>query len=809
MTGETCTLCDLPTPDPPVTDGAVEGTFCCRGCLEVARTLPDDGAGADNHDPDQELGDGRGRDTPVADADTESAFLAVDGMHCATCEAFLETRAEDEAGVADAEASYPADLVKVVYDPDQVDAADLPALLSGAGYEATLADDDGGEGTDTVARLLVGGFFGMMTMVWYVLFIYPVHLGVAPDRLLLDPTGPAGSYLLWNVWLMTTLVLGYTGAPILRGAYVSLRAGLPNMDLLVALAAGTAYVYSTVTLLLGGFEVYFDITTVVVLAVTLGEHYETRMKARATDRLTDLTESRVNEARRRTEAGEETVPIESVDPGDELVVGTGERVPVDGVVIEGAAAVDEALVTGESSPVRRAVGDEVVGGGLVVEGGVVVAAGAGATSTLDRLIEHLWEVRSSRPGIQRLADRLAAVFVPLVVVLAVAATGVHLALGAAPTAAVLTGLATLVVSCPCALGLATPLAVATGVREALASGVVLTDGSVFERAPDADVVAFDKTGTLTAGEMRLVDTVGSDAAIARAAALESFADHPMGRAVVEAVGAPGVEVASFERHPGRGVSGVVDGEEVTVGSADLFDGADVPDGFRERYDRAVASGRVAAFVGWAGVVRGVLVAGDRPRPEWEATVDAVAEDVDRVVVLTGDGEAAAARFAAHPAVEEVFAGVPPEGKAAVVDRLREDGTVVMVGDGSNDAPALAAADLGISLESGTRLAADAADAVVATDDLSTVPAVFDVTAATRRRVRENLGWAFCYNAIAIPTALLGYLNPLVAAVAMAASSLLVVANSARPLGGRSPGEAVSDPTGADAPDPSGESQTAA
>jgi Cu2+-exporting ATPase len=581
---------------------------------------------------------------------------------------------------------------------------------------------------------------------------------------------------------MTSIVLGYTGYPILRGAYVSLRAGRPNMDLLVALAAGTAYVYSTATLLLGGTEVYFDITTVVVIVVTLGGYYETRLKSRAAGQLTELTESRVAAARRRTGAGEETVSVDEVRAGDELVVGAGDRIPVDGTVIEGAAAVDESLVTGESAPVRRERGDEVIGGGLVTEGGIVVAADEGATSTLDRLMAHLWRVRSSRSGVQRLADRLAAVFVPVVVVLALGAFVIHLALGATPTAAFLTGLTVLVVSCPCALGLATPLAVAAGVREALDSGVVITDGDVFERATEADVVAFDKTGTLTTGEMTLHDAVGEEAAIARAAAVETFADHPMGRAVAEAVDVPDLPVDDFERHPGRGVSGVVNEVRVTVGRADLFEGYEIPNTYRERYDRAVDAGHVAAYVGWDGAVRGVLVAGDRPRSEWERVVSAVAADVARVVVLTGDGDAAAARFRDHPDVDEVFAGVPPEAKAEVVERLREGGTTVMVGDGSNDAPALAAADLGISLESGTRLAADAADDVVTTDDLTTVPEVFRLTAATKRRIRENLGWAFLYNALAVPAAALGVLNPLVAAVAMAASSLLVVGNSTRGLG---------------------------
>jgi len=827
----TCTLCDLPTPDPPVTDETVRGAFCCRGCLEVARTLDDveNASAADVDGPDgvREALGGDATADPEPDDDHETAFVAVSGMHCATCEAFLEARATDHDGVRAAEASYPSNLVRLVYDPDRLDEGDLPAVLDGAGYRARPVDEDGEDDTtETVGRLVIGGFFGMMTMAWYVLFLYPVYLGFDPDLLLLDVTGVAGQYLLWNVWVMTSIVLGYTGYPILRGAYVSLRAGRPNMDLLVALAAGTAYVYSTATLLLGGTEVYFDITTVVVIVVTLGGYYETRLKSRAAGQLTELTESRVAEARRRTAAGEETVSVEAVRAGDELVVGAGERVPVDGTVVEGTAAVDESLVTGESVPVRHERGDEVIGGGLVTEGGVVVEAEEGATSTLDRLMAHLWRVRSSRSGVQRLADRLAAVFVPVVVLLAFGAFVIHLALGAAPTAAFLTGLTVLVVSCPCALGLATPLAVAAGVREALDAGVVVTDGDVFERATEADIVAFDKTGTLTTGEMALHDAVGSETAIARAAAVETFADHPMGRAVAEAVdageasetprdaGGTGIAVDDFERHPGRGVSGMVgaasatsrgDADEsnrVTVGRADLFEDCEIPDAYHERYEHAVDAGRIPAYVGWDGAVRGVLVAGDQPRPEWASVVSAVAADVARVVVLTGDGEAAAARFRDHPDVDDVFAGVPPEAKAEVVERLREDGTTVMVGDGSNDAPALAAADLGISLESGTRLAADAADAVVTTGDLTTVPEVFSLTAATKRRIRENLGWAFLYNALAVPAAAFGVLNPLVAAVAMAASSLLVVGNSTRGLDGDTHTHAGETDTASHAVDPS-------
>ena len=785
-----CTLCGLATDD-PVTDSGVAGAFCCRGCLEVARTL-DDPADTDSAavetgpDPD--------------DAEGEAAFCSVSGMHCATCELFLERRATAHEGVTGASASYATGTMKVTYDPDRADADALPDLLSGAGYEVTRREPGEEDDSEQVGRLLVGGFFGMMTMLWYVLFLYPAYLGV--DLGLVDLDGAAGSYLLWNTAVMTGVVVGYTGWPLLRGAVVSLRTRRPNMDLLVAMAATTAFVYSVVAVVLGRTEVYFDVASVIVLAVSIGDYYRDRVRRAAAGRLTDLTNQRAEQARRRTGSGTETVGIDALAPGDEVVVRAGERIPVDGTVLEGTAGVDESLVTGESLPVRKAAGDEVVGGAMVAEGGLVVRVGPEAESTVSRLTELLWSVQSERGGVQRLVDRIAAVFVPLVVGLAVLAGVGHLLGGAAPTDALLTGLAVLVVSCPCALGLATPLATAAGVRAALDDGVVVTDGSAFETATEVDVVAFDKTGTLTTGEMQLVERPDDDA-LWRAAAREQFADHPLAGAITDAVQASDATVEDVEHHPGRGVSGVVeagaqsvDGERVVVGTPSLLadEGLSVPSELAERCERARADGRIPALVGWDGRARDIVVGGDRPREGWEAVVEALAPR--EVVVITGDGPAAAAPFERHDAVDEVFAGVPPDAKAEVVERLKSRGTVAMVGDGTNDAPALGTADLGISLASGTALAADAADAVVTTDDLGAVPRVFDLTRRTRGRIRQNLAWAFCYNAVALPLALAGLLNPLFAALAMTVSSLLVVANSARSLGD---GDAVATEQGATAP----------
>lgn len=772
-----CTLCGLPTPHPPVEEDGVEGVYCCRGCLEVARSLPDPAAA----DREPEASSSVAADRVKGGT---TAYYAVEGMHCATCETYLEDRAREQPAVENAEASYAAELLRVTYDGGTTDADTLAETLSGAGYRLSPVEN-AGERTDdeTTSRLLVGLIFGVMGMMWYVLFLYPTYLGVPAADLLLDVSGPAGTYVLWSVAVMSGVVLAYTGAPLLRGAWVSLQAGRPNMDLLVALAAVTAYSYSLVGLIVGRTEVYFDVAVVIVVVVTVGRYYEERVRSRAGDALADLAAARVGEARRQTPHGVETVPVEALEEDDRIVIKPGERIPVDGTVVEGAAAVDESVVSGEQRPVRRSEGDEVIGGSVATDGRLVVIPRPGVESTVDRLARVLWSVQSERGGAQRFADRLASVFVPLVVLVAIIAGLIHIALGSTPTGALLTSLAVLVVSCPCALGLATPLAVASGIRSALTRGVVITDRAAIEGVAATDVVAFDKTGTLTTGGMHIDTVHGDEDGLARAAAVEQYASHPIAEAITDAADSVSRNVEGFERHPGQGAAATVEGERVVVGRAALLQKLEVsiPTELADRYREAIEHGGAPAYVAWDGAARAVIVASGELRPEWAEVIGEVAQSTDRVVVLTGDDRAAADPMENHEAVDTVYSDVPPEGKAAVIERLQADGTVAMVGDGTNDAPALGTADVGIALGSGTDLAADAADAVIVDDDLRSVPAVFELTSAIRRRIRENLGWAFCYNLVAIPLAAAGLLNPLFAAVAMGASSLLVVANSARPL----------------------------
>ena len=800
MTG--CTLCDLPLAETAVESDDGE-QFCCRGCLYVHQQLETD----DDREVEAGVEALETDDREIPD-EYETTFLRVDGMHCATCETFIEARASERSDVAAVDASYITDTTRVHHDPETTE-SQLCDELSGLGYRAYAKDDPKGkrQSEDQVTtRLIVGVVFGMMVMMHYFTIIYPTYFSdYFPGRyaqFLTDTlAGTSAGYFYLVLGAMTTLILLFTGGPILKGAYVSLRTGQPNMDLLVATAAVAAWVYSTLAIFVGSSppHLYYDVTIAVVLVVTAGSYYENQIKRRATDRLADLTESTVDTARRYDPDGSgEEVPIEQLTEGERVLVREGERVPVDGTVSEGEGTVDEAVVTGESRPVPKRPGETVVGGATLQEGSLVVDVGPGAQSSVSRITDMVWNLQSATHGIQQLADRLATVFVPLVLALSAVVAVANLALGTSVSTTLLLALTVLIVSCPCALGLATPLAIASSVREALERGIVVFDETIFERLRDVDTVVFDKTGTLTTGEMRVLEQTGDRDLFERAALLEARTPHPIAGAIAgEYAGdpatdggvrasapaeEPGQRVTEFESHA-TGVEGVVDGDRLLVGNLDLFDRRDwtVPERLRERATAASEAGTVPVLVGTGGQAAGLAVVGDTPREEWTEALGAFDDRDVEVVVLTGDESAAAGRFEAHDSVDQVFAGVPPEAKAETVARLGGEGTTVMVGDGTNDAPALARADLGIALGSGTALAVDAADIAIVTDDLTSLETVFELATAANRRVKQNIGWAFVYNGVALPLAVAGLINPLFAALAMGASSLLVVSNSARSL----------------------------
>jgi Cu2+-exporting ATPase len=782
----TCTLCDLPVED-PITDGDIDGEFCCRGCLEVAR-LVDDG-----EDIDLSIAAVRDRVAaedvkPDVPEDAKTAYLSIDGMHCQTCEGFIELLAEEADGVHEARASYATEMAQVVYDPDRIDRNAITAALSRLGYQARNPDEENDSLRSRVEfgkyRAVLAAILMMPVLSLYVLFIYPVYLGIYPESFLYGSTVEAMVFGPLAVW--STLILIGLGYPIFRGAYVSLRVGRPNMDVLIAIAVLAAYIYSLTTYLTGGRDPYFDVVVMVLAIVTIGNHLESRVKRAALGNRADLTDSRVDEARRLDDDSEttETIEIAECEPGDRLLVKPGERIPLDGQIVDGTAATDEALVTGESRPQRKSVGDSVLGGSILTDSAIVVEVGPDATSTMDRLVELLWNAKSSATGVQRIVNRFAVLFVPFVLGLAALTTAGWFVLGNDPNTAILAGVSVLVVSCPCSLGIATPLALAAATRDATDNRMLVLNETVLERIDDSSIVVFDKTGTLTTGEMELADVVGDDhdEVLAMAAAVERRSSHPIAAAIDDAASQTTRPVSSFERAD-RTVSALVDDTRVMVGHPDSFtaDEWTIPTEIEAAVTDAYESGTHPTAVAWEGIVQGIITVRDTPRENWERVVSNLADAGREIVVLTGDDERMTETFANHPAIGHVFAGVRPESKEAIVQGLREHGTTTMIGDGTNDAPALASADLGIAVSSGTELAIEAADAVVLDDRLDAVPELFGLASDTRGRIKQNLVWAAGYNTIALPLAMVGVITPLVAAVMMAVSSLIVVFNSKRRL----------------------------
>jgi heavy metal translocating P-type ATPase len=804
-TADTCRLCGEPV------ERTASAAFCSAGCRTVADTLA-----VDESVPG---------DPVVEEPPPETAvrtYLHVDGMYSPTCEAFLESLATDCEGVSAATASYVTETVRVDHDPETISESQLCDRLSRVGYTVvplttggdTERDRTDRRGTEQAGtrgrtersidemlgfRYVAGVVFGTFMLLPYVVVLYPVYFATALGGSIgpFDSvTGVSDTALMLPLFAgVTGVVLFFTGVPVLRGAYVSLKTRRPTTDLLVSITIVAAYASGVVALAVGRLDVYFDLTIVIAASVVAAIFYESLLKQRAVSRLTDLTVSQVGEA--RLAQSTETVPVDDIESGDRLLVSPGERVPVDGTLVEGECTVEEAVVTGESLPVLKETGDDLIGGSVVTEGRAVVEAGPTATSSIDRLTEAVWDLQSATHGLQRRVDRLSGWLIPVALLGAGAAGALAFARGGGPVAVFLAVMGGVVALSPWGLGLSTPLSVATNIREALAAGVVVFDETVFQRVRDTDVVVFDKTGTLTTGTMEVLAADLPPELLRAAAAVEARTTHPAAAAIADAFGpgstdgvhADGGETAveprvtEFESYA-TGVSGTVDGTQVLVGHPSLFDdrGWSLPAEVEREAEHRRARGQVPVVVGRDGDAEGLVVLGDEPRMAWDQTLDELVDRGVEAVVLTGDDSASAAQFRDHPAVTHVFPGVPPAGKTATVRALQGEGDhVTMVGDGTNDAPALATADLGISLGSGTALASDAADVALAEDDLGAVETVFDLASAAQRRVRQNTVLALLYNAIVIPFLLAGLLSPLVTTAGVFVSGGLLGLNVLRGL----------------------------
>lgn len=731
------------------------------------------------------------RITPTSPA-TEEWNLSIGGMHCASCVGRVEAALSGVPGVDEARVNLATERASVVVDPSRVDEKVLSAAVAAAGYEARRDELLPGSGADVLRRererqvgiwrnRLVAGV--VLTLPLVVLGYLPVHaLGLH------TPVG-------WIMLPIATAVQVYLGAPYMRGAWVRLKQGSSNMDTLIALGTGTAYGFSLYQLLAGDpHQAHFFMDAGIILTlITLGKFLEARSKGAAgaaVERLLDLAPKTARVVRDGTET---EVPLTRVRRGDTVRVRPGETIPVDGSVLDGESGVDESMLTGESLPVDKKPGDRVTGATVNGDGTLLIEAQRlGSESALEGIVRVVRDAQASKAGVQRLADTIASWFVPIVLVIAaLTALGWGL-VGGSWEAGALNAAAVLIIACPCALGLATPMAVAVATGRGARAGLLVREASAFERLDRLSAVVLDKTGTVTLGKPSVAAVfvpsgreTDRKALLKLAAAAESPSEHPLARALAPFAD-PRSEVTAFQAVRGAGVRAKVDGQPVMVGSETLLQGSGV-DTSRLRDATTVWEGqaRTVLRVAAGGVALGAIALADSLKPHAREVVERLERDGAEVFLVTGDNPATAQAIASELglATSRVFAGVSPEGKAEILDRLRErtrGGSVAMVGDGLNDAPALAAADIGIALGTGTDLAKAVADVVIATGDLRAVPRALRLGRATLTAIRQNLFWAFAYNTIGIPLAaagLFGRYGPMIAALAMSLSSVTVVARS--------------------------------
>ena len=733
-----------------------------------------------------------------ASQEFSSIDLDVQGMTCASCAARIQKKLNKVDGVQ-AAVNYATAKAHVLA-PHGTDADSLIEVVRAAGYDASLPDP----GEDGEARAREHAERIRRRLVLSACIAVPVMLVS-----MITPLQFPGWQ--WVVFALTTPVLFWGGWGFHRSAWVNLRHGAFTMDTLISVGTLAAYLWSAYCLVFGNAgtigmkhpfslhlmradaldAVYFEAACGTITFILLGRWIEARSKSEAGSALRELLMMGARHVHVLDDDGTETTrPIEALRVGQRFVVRPGEKVASDGDVVEGNSAIDAHVITGESVPVEVGPGDHVVGATLNTNGRLVVQATAvGADTQLSQIAHLVEQAQTGKSNAQRLADRIAAVFVPVVIGLALLTLLAWLLAGAGVSFAVTAGVSVLIISCPCALGLATPTALLAGTGRGAQLGVLIRGPEALERARAIDTVVMDKTGTLTKGEMsvqRIVPADGEDdsAVLANAAALEAGSEHPIAEAIVARAAERGAvpQAEDFRTIPGRGVQAVLDGAAAFAGSSALM--ADqamaIPAPLAEAADSASAQGATVVFVAWAGAVRGVIAVSDQIAANSARAVERFHALGLRTVMLTGDNERAAGHVAAQVGIDEVHAQVLPEQKLSVVNGLRGKGhRVAMIGDGVNDAAALAAAELGIAMGTGTDAAIAASDLTLMRHDLMLAVDAIALSRATLRTIRGNLFWAFFYNVCAIPIAAAGLLNPMIAGAAMAFSSVFVVTNSLR------------------------------
>jgi len=733
------------------------------------------------------------------------------GMTCTNCAATIERRLNKTDGVLDASVNYATEKATVTYAPGVATRADLVAAIRKAGYDVVdvdmaeeIADAEAAAREEEIRhqkrRLIIG-----------LIFTVPLFtLSMARDFGLLGPWAHA-NWVNWFFWALATPVQFYVGWDYYVGAYKSLRNGSANMDVLVAMGSSVAYFYSLAVLIaltMGstvlGTHVYFETSAVIITLIVLGKLLEARAKGQTSEAIRKLAGLQAKTARVQRDGVTVDVPIEEVVAGDIVVVRPGEKIPVDGIVVDGRSTIDESMISGESLPVSKGPGDEVIGATINKQGLLTFeATRVGKETALAQIISLVEQAQGSKAPIQSVVDRVAAYFVPFVIITAMLTFAIWLMLTGDAVQALIRMVAVLVIACPCAMGLATPTSITVGMGKGAEYGILFRTSAALEQAHDLDTVVLDKTGTITRGEPQVTDVLlsssssltGSDL-LRLAASAERGSEHPLGEAIVRSAEARGLSLSmpeSFEGLPGLGIAATVDGSQVLLGNKRLMENKSVVlNGLAPKAQDLQTNAKTAMWLAVDGQAAALIAVADTIKEGSREAVARLHEMGLDVVMMTGDNEATAQAIAGLAGVDRVFSEVLPGDKAAFVKQLQDEGRVVaMVGDGINDAPALAQADVGMAIGTGTDVAVETADVILMRGDLRSVPQAIQLSNATMRNIYQNLGWAFGYNVALIPIAagilapfervpdFLRQLHPILAAGAMAFSSFSVVMNALR------------------------------
>ena len=700
-------------------------------------------------------------------------------MTCASCALRIERVLGRQDGVESAVVNFAGQEARAVVDPGAVDIEGLQAAIEKLGYEITPFAE-GEDRRSLTERYDQEVAFQKRNMIGAAILTVPV--------MILAMLGPDARWSEIVQGVLTTVVVFWFGRQFHSAARKQITSFSPAMDTLVSVGTVTAWAYS-VWAVFAGYPVFFETAAMIATLILLGRYFEARAKGRASHAITSLLELGAKQARVRRGDVEEMVDLDDLAVGSVVVVRPGEKIPTDGRIIAGTSSVDESMLTGESAAVDKMVGDDVFGATINQQGRLEIeVTRLGGNTALAQIVKLVEEAQASKAPVQRLADQVSGVFVPAVIGVAIVTFVAWMIFDGDITSAMRSAVAVLIIACPCAMGLATPTAIMVGSARGAEQGVLFKSAEVFERAKAIDTVVFDKTGTLTRGAMTLttIETEEPvDHFLTLVGSLEAASEHPIGMAV--ALGAEERDltlkpVEDFVARRGLGVEGTVDGADVAVGRTLLMDelGIEIPQRYAEAMERIESAGHTAFLAAWDGRVRGSIGVADTVRASSKAAVSELHDLNVDVAMLTGDNTRTAEEIVTQVGISRVIAGVLPAGKADEVSRLQTSGrSVAFVGDGINDAPALTRADLGMAVGSGTDVAIEAGDVVLMSGDPQLAVTALGLARATFRTIKQNLFWAFGYNIAAIPLAALGFLNPMIAAAAMAFSSVSVVTNSLR------------------------------